>query len=162
MNKFNPLPVVIHPGTRAMMFVDGENLACRYKDMLGSDTPMPHVLHVPDVAVWTGHANLASNSTCCVLRRYYYTTSSGDDDKVQEASDNLRRYGIEQPHVFKKIKSRRTKGVDISVTTDMLSHAHMKNYDLAILVAGDGDFVPLVNAVKATGSRVFLWALESG
>jgi uncharacterized LabA/DUF88 family protein len=28
---------------------------------------------------------------------------------------------------------------------------------LAILIAGDGDYVPLVKAVKAEGSRVYLW-----
>jgi len=162
MDKFTPLPGNIHHGTRAMVFIDGENLAIRYKEMLADELPKPHVLHIPNVAVWTGHANLGNHPTCAILRRHYYTTTSGDDDNVQDASDKLRRFGIEQPCVFKKIKGRKSKGVDISLTTDMLSHAHLKNYDVAILVAGDGDFVPLVNAVKATGRRVVLWALQSG
>ena len=42
----------------------------------------------------------------------------------------------------------------------MLSHAHKGNYDIAILVAGDDDYVPLVRAVKAEGCRVVLWFFE--
>ena len=52
------------------------------------------------------------------------------------------------------------KGVDISLAVDMLSHAHRKNYALAILIAGDADYVPLVKAVKAEGSRVFVWFFD--
>lgn len=42
----------------------------------------------------------------------------------------------------------------------MLSHAHRKNYDVAILVAGDDDYVPLVRAIKAEGCRVVLWFFQ--
>jgi uncharacterized LabA/DUF88 family protein len=44
----------------------------------------------------------------------------------------------------------------------MLIHAHRKNYDVAILVAGDQDYIPLVDAVMAEGARVVLWFLEKG
>jgi len=145
-----------------MMFIDGENLALRYQAELPSRTAQQHVLHIPDVAVWTPHANLKSDSTCEVVRRHYYTTSHGDELKIEGICDPLRAAGIEQPRVFKKAKGSKSKGVDISLATDMLSHAHLENYDIAILVGGDGDYVPLVNAVTATGSRVVLWALESG
>jgi uncharacterized LabA/DUF88 family protein len=39
----------------------------------------------------------------------------------------------------------------------MLTHAHKGNYDIAILIAGDDDYGPLVKAVKDTGCRVVLW-----
>jgi uncharacterized LabA/DUF88 family protein len=44
----------------------------------------------------------------------------------------------------------------------MLSHAFRKNYDIAVLVAGDEDYVPLVKAVQSEGCRVYLWFLENG
>lgn len=44
----------------------------------------------------------------------------------------------------------------------MLSHAYRRNYDLAVLVAGDEDYVPLVEAATAEGARVVLWFLRSG
>jgi hypothetical protein len=47
-------------------------------------------------------------------------------------------------HVFKRPTdpSRKSKGVDISHTTDMLSNAFMNNYDAALLIAGDADDIP--------------------
>jgi uncharacterized LabA/DUF88 family protein len=44
----------------------------------------------------------------------------------------------------------------------MLTHAHRRNYDIAVLVAGDEDYVPLVEAVKNEGCQVAVWALASG
>ncbi len=34
------------------------------------------------------------------------------------------------------------------------------NYDIAILVAGDDDYVPLVRAIKEEGRRIILWFFE--
>ncbi len=42
----------------------------------------------------------------------------------------------------------------------MLSHASRKNHALAILIAGDADYVPLVKAVKVEGSRVYVWFFD--
>jgi uncharacterized LabA/DUF88 family protein len=44
----------------------------------------------------------------------------------------------------------------------MLTHAFMNNYDTAVLVAGDGDYVPLVEEVKRFGKRVVLHFFQSG
>ena len=44
----------------------------------------------------------------------------------------------------------------------MLSHAFRKNYDIAVLVAGDEDYVPLVKAVMSEGRRVVIWFLSDG
>ena len=49
----------------------------------------------------------------------------------------------------------RQKGVDILMAIDMLTKAYENRYEIAILVAGDGDFVDLVEAVKDTGKRVY-------
>lgn len=37
---------------------------------------------------------------------------------------------------------------------DMLTKAYEKHYDIALLLAGDGDFVDLVEAIKDTGKSV--------
>ena len=73
MNRSHPLPRSVRAGSRGMMFIDGENLAIRYKAELETSAAMDHVLHVPDVAVWSPHANL-DNSVCEILRRHYYTS----------------------------------------------------------------------------------------
>ncbi len=43
------------------------------------------------------------------------------------------------------------KGIDIKMATDMLVHGHRGNYDVAILVSGDNDFVDALQAVKDFG-----------
>ena len=46
------------------------------------------------------------------------------------------------------------KGVDVKLATDMLLHASRENYDVAILVSGDTDFVDVVQGVKDLGKNV--------
>lgn len=45
---------------------------------------------------------------------------------------------------------------DITLARDFLSHAYRDNFDAAVLVAGDADFVPLVEEVKRLGKQVFV------
>ena len=46
------------------------------------------------------------------------------------------------------------KGVDVMIALDMLEHAFLDDYDMAILVSGDGDFVDVVRAVRRHGKAV--------
>lgn len=44
----------------------------------------------------------------------------------------------------------------------MLTNAHRDNYDHVVLVAGDEDFLPVVEAVQYEGKRVTLWFVQNG
>jgi uncharacterized LabA/DUF88 family protein len=46
------------------------------------------------------------------------------------------------------------KGIDIMLTTDLLKHSFKRNFDVAILVAGDTDYVGALQAVKNNGQNV--------
>ena len=46
------------------------------------------------------------------------------------------------------------KGVDIQLATDMITHSFKNNYDVAVLVAGDNDYVGALQAVKDNGKNV--------
>ena len=46
------------------------------------------------------------------------------------------------------------KGVDVQLATDLLTHSYKNNYDTAILVAGDNDYVGALQAVKDNGKHV--------
>ena len=46
------------------------------------------------------------------------------------------------------------KGVDVQLATDLLTHNFKDNYDVAILVAGDSDYVGALQAVKDNGKHV--------
>ncbi len=160
MPSFLPL---LFGSPRIMMFIDGENLAIRYGQLLKDQQPQSHVLFERDKFVWTKHANLTNNQVVYpVKRKYYYTSAIGDDLYLIDLEKRLRTVGIEVPRVFKKEKAKGSKRVDISLAVDMLTHAHRSNYDLAILVAGDEDYVPLVQTVMSEGKTVVLWFLSSG
>jgi uncharacterized LabA/DUF88 family protein len=48
----------------------------------------------------------------------------------------------------------RQKGVDVLLALDMLRFALKENYDVALLISGDGDFADIVNMVKDEGRKV--------
>ena len=145
-----------------MVFVDGENLAIRYANLLGSAQPFNHVMFEKNVYVWSPLLDLSSHLRVNTVRRYYYTSVRGDEDHRNVIHDKLYSMGIQAPRVFPKNKSRGSKRVDISLSVEMLSHAHYSNYDAAVLVAGDDDYVPLVEAVKSQGRQVFIWFVRDG
>ena len=58
-------------------------------------------------------------------------------------------------------RPRRQKGVDTLIAVDMLSGAFDRTFNVAILVAGDADFVPVVQEVKRRGAMVGLVAESS-
>lgn len=89
-------------------------------------------------------------------RAYYYTSAVGDGDKITFVRRQLRALGFD-PQVFKKpTGSAKSKGVDITLTKDMLAHAFQDHYDIAMLIAGDGDYVPLIEEVKRHGKNVYV------
>lgn len=51
-------------------------------------------------------------------------------------------------------KKRRQKEVDVLLAVDMLTHSHRKNMERAILISGDMDFKPVVEAVVEQGTFV--------
>lgn len=52
------------------------------------------------------------------------------------------------------------KGVDVKLAVDMVRFAAANIYDRAILIAGDADFIPAVEAVKEFGKQVRLFGIE--
>ena len=147
-----------------MIFVDGENLAIRYGNVLKqrNEGQRSEIQYVPDVFVWSAALDQQQSSTPAVMRKYYYTAVQGDQPTVNDIEKRLKSLGMETPRVFKKYKGKGSKRVDITLATDMLLHATRKHYDVAVLVAGDEDYVPLVRAVQGEGARVYVWFTSDG
>ena len=76
---------------RAMIFVDGENLAIRYGAMLKErkENASPDMVYVPDILAWSTLLN-PQYGTPAVMRKYYYTSVQGDRDKVKEIEKQLK------------------------------------------------------------------------
>lgn len=160
VERFFPF-FVRQPHVRIMLFVDGENLAIRYAAKLGEETPKEHIRFEKDVFLWSYNIAMVAVSVN-VIRTFYYTSLIGDEPKINAVIDQLKEIHIERPRVYKKSKRKGSKQVDIALSVDMLTNAHRNNYDVAVLVAGDEDYVPLVEAVQAEGKRVFVWFLDNG
>ena len=149
---------------RWMCFVDGENLTIRAQRFAESKgfTLTEGEYHKRDVFVWPGRATptdvIASSSKIdrreTSIRNYYYTSLVGDEPTIDEVKRALWELGFEGK-VFKKAsREQKTKGVDIALATDFLSHAFLDNYDVCFLFAGDADYLPLVAEAKHHGKIV--------
>lgn len=53
------------------------------------------------------------------------------------------------------------KEVDVSLACEMLEHALMNHFDVAVVVSGDRDFVPAMQKVQAAGKRVEVAAFSN-
>lgn len=148
---------------RWMVFVDGENLAIRAKS-LGEIQSLKYpegAYYAKDTFIWIpGYQGtqfeLKGSWGLMKLearRAHYYTAVQGDEPKLETVREALWSLGFE-PNVFKKPAGKSSKGVDITLTKDVLSHAYKDNYDVAMLITGDADYVPVVEEVKRTGKLV--------
>jgi uncharacterized LabA/DUF88 family protein len=63
---------------------------------------------------------------------------------------------------FDKIISKGVieKKVDINMAIDIVSLGYENAYDTAVLVSGDGDFVPVVKKVQELDKTVEIWAFK--
>ena len=52
------------------------------------------------------------------------------------------------------------KKVDINIAIDIISFAYESTYDTAVLVSGDGDFVPVIKKLKELEKNVEVWAFR--
>jgi uncharacterized LabA/DUF88 family protein len=155
---------------RWMQFVDGENITIRAQQLLKENeiALVECDQYRPDtfICLAKGQADYAfggrpSRGELDAVRSFYYTSLVGDDVALTTVRTQLWGHGFEA-HVFKKEKSsQKTKGVDIALSKDMLSHAFRGNFDTAILVAGDSDYVPLVEEVKRLGKRVHVHFIKA-
>ncbi len=144
-----------------MIFVDGENLAARYKAARGDAEKADHVVEIPDVFVWSAVINNFLDGLN-VVRSHFYTSVIGDQERLESVEHEIRLAGFESPRVYKRSKGRHSKRVDIAMATEMLVHAFRDNYDTALVVTGDEDFVPAIDAIASLGKRVLLWYVSSG
>ena len=151
------------------MFVDGENLVSRASAFFGQrgQEIVESKRYRRSCFVWPydsaykppGFHPGLWEPNC--FRAHYYASVSGDEGTVVQVREQLRNLGFE-PHVFKKVRGSKGKGVDIALTKDMISHAFRGNYEGVALVSGDGDYLPLIEEVKRLGKIVHLYAFESG
>jgi uncharacterized LabA/DUF88 family protein len=174
--------------SRYMAFVDGENLTNRFEAMIKdgrqprtpSDKYDPRaVIHLLGRMAWSPATFLRVSNEAKLLRVHYYTTFSGASDEfevfrqqvaglrsVEFAGGMVDRPMRDMPvlgRVFQKSSRRtKTKSVDINLCVDVLEYTHQNALDGIVLVSGDVDYLPLINAVMRSGRLAVVAALSSG
>jgi len=145
---------------KVMIFVDGENVAMRYKSIKNKFEPYI-VKENEDIYAWpeSNFHLLPNHPNFNIIRSYYYTCVQGDDSKIEETIRELKLLGFESPCVYKKVKGK-SKKVDIGLCVEMMNQAALDNFDICVLVTCDRDFVPVIEAVKGLGKRVVVWCFE--
>jgi uncharacterized LabA/DUF88 family protein len=148
-----------------MLFVDGENFAIRGKQVFdkagielraGAFYLADTFLWAPQTSAWwkPGYLDNAPHQwNPTAQRAYYYTAVQGSTTEMENVRGALRKMGF-MPRVFHKAKGKRSKRVDITLATDALSNAHLGNYDIAVLMTGDEDYIPLVQEIQRMGKLV--------
>ena len=169
VSSFIELPKAVDPHLRRwMLFVDGENFTIRAQAVAQRRglALIEGDYYKKEVFVWFPEHRATLNFTEIpstpiqlqkhAIRAHYYTSLIGDDTALMAVRRTLWERGF-QPEVFKKTKGQvKAKGVDIALSKDFLSHAFLNNYEAAVLIAGDADYIPLINEVKRLGKVVYL------
>ena len=168
--------------TRAMVFIDGTWLAVttnRLADQHGLQGRTGGPLDfgaLPRVCAQAIAAQMATTAGLDVVRTHYFGSIATnfdvvDQDAVQRRSeffDSLRRHHRYEVYRYETDyrghRVRRTPGeegfvpqekaVDVGLATALLEMAAVSAYDIAIVVCGDRDFVPALQAVRRLGKRV--------
>lgn len=128
------------------------------------------LVHPKAKVFWTRRMNPGAQRT------YYFTSAVGDDPALHEIKVTLRDFELE-PIVIQErnqLAKRRQnalqaesliekpKGVDIELAVRMLLDAFAKAYDVCHLYTSDIDFLPVIQAVRAQGMRVFVHGYIDG
>ena len=101
---------------------------------------------------------------CDLQAIYFYTGRVGENNKQNSFLKKLERFGyIVKAKEVKRIKVSKStyewKGnLDVELTIDVLGS--INNFDTLILMSGDSDFAPLLDAVKAQHKRVLVMSTK--
>lgn len=106
-----------------------------------------------------------------IYKKTIYNTSS---PRQSDNADKY-RYWLEFQEMLKKtdrlelklgrlegsVGNVREKGVDINIVNDMLEKAFKNEYDILILITGDGDYKSTIDTVKSLGKKVYVSFFEN-
>lgn len=138
-----------------MVFVDGTNLLVdliKQHDLNErAECPSNELINLASKLIsYALNERLGVLGQCRIVRKYWFGSRQGSDDDIARLRLLLRDFGYDSS-IYPKRKGRNEKGVDLAVAREMLMHAFHRNYEVAVLVAGDADYTGLVDDVKRLG-----------
>src|SRR5689334_24937796 len=151
------------------IFFDGQNF---YRSLLRYDESLR--VDYDRLAVWIAQ-KVGGDSAVFGGAYYYVGVSSGAPQQVEaflkglelrpgyfvKRDPRVRRTG-RCPNCGGEYEYTTEKRVDTRLVADLIHYAANAAYDAAVLISGDDDFVPAVEAVNALGKQVWVatWSAE--
>lgn len=142
------------------LFIDGGYLQTVYRDLFVPVFGTAYTVDYEAVKRWFS------------ARRVFYYDCLDDAPKTDETEADFKARVQRQQDLFDQIdksegvhvrqgwlspgKKRQQKEVDVLLAVDMLTHSFYKNMTKAVLLSGDRDFKPVVEAVVRLGTYVEL------
>jgi uncharacterized LabA/DUF88 family protein len=150
------------PLERVMIFIDGGYIRRIFSDLFGDDNIHYWRLR-NDLQKW--YNAIPSNPFRANLIRAYYYDGIADESEAEYQQQRAYFDNLRESCVFMNVSlaeavkqsdgSFRQKGVDVLLAIDSLSMAYLDIYDSGLFLLGDRDFIPLIEAIKATGKKTF-------
>jgi len=139
---------------RIMVFIDGSNMYHSLKAHFGRT----------DIDIGKFCQKLLDKRR--LIRIYYYNAKVGQKQEAERHRQQQAFFNSVSAIPYCELRLGRLvyqnwpssppyeKGIDILLTTDLLTHSFKNNYDVGILVAQDSDYVGAIQAVKDNGKNV--------
>lgn len=147
---------------KIVLFIDGNNFYYGLKSIYGDDKHLTNFN-------FNKLGQILAGKNREFLRAFYYNASLDFSDdqkkywKQQRFFDKIRNTD-KVKLVLVRLQKRKEKGTtkhyyvvkgdDIHIAVDMVKGTYENTFDIAILVSGDGDFVPAVKVVQEKGKSV--------
>ena len=96
---------------------------------------------------------LAKGRQITVIRAYDQIKESNPEQKRLHADLKREKVRIIVPRGSCG-NSTKQIGVDVQLATDVVTSAIRSSCDTIIIVSGDGDFIPVIDSVKASGKKI--------
>lgn len=144
-----------HPYNRVMVFIDYRNIyeGCRYLE----DYTSMDLFRLTQILV--GSRDL--------IGAYIFdgkATNAGSGDATVRMHNKFREQGfrvVAREGMVLRDGKVVQKEVDVSLACEMLEHALLNHFDVAVVISGDRDFVPAMQKVQAAGKRVEVASFEN-
>lgn len=146
---------------RYMFFIDGTNFLIE----LAKEINIPFRAEKPPLSTFNFAKMLIEDieqyiDSHQIIRHYWFGSYQDSDKERKEINSYLRECNFE-PILIQKKKGRE-KGVDISLTKEMLVNAFNQNFDVGYLISGDEDYLSLVIETKRYGPQIHGAFFEHG
>jgi uncharacterized LabA/DUF88 family protein len=150
------------PFEKVMVFIDGGYIRKLCVEHCGSNDINFEQLLYRIIIAFDHHPNNRFQAN--LIRAYYYDAVVDESDpdycKQRAYFDPIPEKDFYTVRLGKAVRSTtkglKQKGVDILMSVDAVTKAYQNQYDTAIFLLGDADFIPLIESVKDAGKKTML------